>query len=79
MMGLTKRSPNVFIPERIPDTINDLHASKMWVCNSKHPVYPYYVLEDVMQFQVSGLGAPDWPLAFIIDSPCSQLSINAGF
>jgi len=71
MMCLTKRCPSVFIPERIPETIDALHASKMWICNSKHPDYPFYVLEDMMKLQVDGVGSPDWLTKFNVDSPCS--------
>jgi len=65
------------MPEKVPDTLDSLHISKMWICNSKHSHYPYYILEDKMKSQVGGLGAPDWPLTLQTEFPMPAHQIQS--
>src|SRR3990172_11339474 len=58
-MARTEKSPTVFIPEKVPDTLDALQVSKVWVCDSNHSDYLFYLLEDENNLHVTGIGAED--------------------
>jgi len=58
-MARTEKSPNVFMPDKVPDALDSLQVAKMWVCDSNHSDYSYYLFMDKNSFQVSGLGSDD--------------------
>ncbi len=54
-MKITKKPPQVFVPDTFTYKMDDLLITKMWICNTKWRDHPYYVLEDMRKLQVGGL------------------------
>jgi len=79
-MARTEKSPTVFIPEKVPDTLDSLQVSKMWVCDSSQSEYSYYLFEDRNSFKACGLGSweitADLPILKSITG-CSNISGNS--